>query len=543
MGSIISILKSIRSRVSGASRKPDGERSSGNPVRWWPLPVVVLLSLLLIVFIWSSDAPSRQSQAFKTISVSILTVLALLIWWLFFSRTYLKIRLLVFAVFLLVFASSVGLLRVRGVSGDMVPILTWRWVEHSGMNTIVPDASSHDIDNVPLSSVEDYPQFLGPDRNAVLPEIPISRDWSQHPPRLIWRREIGEGWSAFAVVGNDAVTQEQRGELEVVVCYDLKTGQERWRHSDITRYETTLAGIGPRATPTIEKNRVYTLGATGILNCLELRTGRRIWSHDIIESHNAKMNHWGMSGSPLIIDSLVVVSAGGPAGRSLVAYHQESGRLVWGGGEDPAGYSSPMITRLAGVPQILIFNRANVASHDPVTGSLLWEHPWPEGVECVAQPVPLPGDRVFVSSGYGIGCKLFQIFRNEKGILEATLVWETTRLKAKFTNVVHRGEYLYGLDDGVLVCLDLTDGQRAWKRGRYGHGQVILVGDLLIVQAESGEIALVEADPNRFKELSSFPALRGKTWNNPALAGSYLLVRNDREAACYELPLDPAPDS
>ena len=543
MDSIISILKSIRSRVSGASQKPDGELSSGNPARWWPLPVIILLSLLLIVFIWSSDAPSRQSQAFKTISVSIVTVLALLIWWLFFSRTSLKTRLLVFAVFLLVFASSVGLLRVGGVSGDMVPILTWRWVERSGMNTIVPDTFLHDIDSAPSSSIEDYPQFLGPDRNAVLPGIPISRDWSKRPPRLIWRREIGEGWSAFAVVGNDAVTQEQRGELEMVVCYDLKTGQERWRHSDKTRYETTLAGIGPRATPTIEKNRVYTLGATGILNCLDLRTGRRIWSQDIIESHNAKMNHWGMSGSPLIIDSLVVVSAGGPARRSLVAYHQESGRLVWGGGEDPAGYSSPMITRLAGVPQILIFNRANVASHDPVTGSLLWEHPWPEGVECVAQPVPLPGDRVFVSSGYGIGCKLFQIFRNEKGNLEATLVWETTRLKAKFTNVVHRGGYLYGLDDGVLVCLDLTDGQRAWKRGRYGHGQVILVGDILIVQAESGEIALVEADPNRFKELSRFPALRGKTWNNPALAGSYLLVRNHREAACYELPLDPAPDS
>ena len=186
-----------------------------------------------------------------------MTVLALLIWWLFFSRTSLKIRLLVFAVFLLVFASSVGLLRVRGVSGDMVPILTWRWVERSGMSMIDSEASSHDIDNAPSYSVEDYPQFLGPDRNAVLRGIPISRDWSKRPPRLIWRREIGEGWSAFAVVGNDAVTQEQRGELEMVVCYDLKTGQERWRHSDITRYQTTLAGIGPRATPTIEKNRVY----------------------------------------------------------------------------------------------------------------------------------------------------------------------------------------------------------------------------------------------------------------------------------------------
>jgi outer membrane protein assembly factor BamB len=160
--------------------------------------------------------------------------------------------------------------------------------------------------------------------------------------------------------------------------------------------------------------------------------------------------------------------------------------------------------------------------------------------------VPLPEDRVFVSSGYGIGCKLFQIARDEDNQLKATLVWETPRLKAKFTNVVHRDGYIYGLDDGVLVCLDLANGQRKWKRGRYGHGQVILVDDpeirdengLLLVSAESGDVLLVEVNPNESKELARFPTLASKTWNNPALAGQYLLVRNDREAACYELPLE-----
>ena len=175
-----------------------------------------------------------------------------------------------------------------------------------------------------------------------------------------------------------------------------------------------------------------------------------------------------MSGSPLVLDDLVVVSAGGGEGKSLVAYHRDTGERVWRGGSSPAGYSSPLITTLAGVPQILIFNYGSVVAHAPNDGGVLWQHPWPSGTECVSQPLPLPGDRVFVSSAYGIGCKLFQIVRGGANQLVATLLWETPRLKAKFTNVVHRDGYIYGLDDGVLVCLDLADGQRRWKRDVMG---------------------------------------------------------------------------
>ena len=295
------------------------------------------------------------------------------------------------------------------------------------------------------------------------------------------------------------------------------------------------------------EDRVYTLGATGILNCLDLATGERVWSEDILYDNDAEIASWGISGSPLVLDDLVVVSAGGGAGKSLVAYHKDTGERIWRDGSSPAGYSSPLIATLAGVPQILIFNYGSVAAHAPNGGQILWQHPWPSGTECISQPVPLPDDRLFVSSGYGIGCKLFQIAHDEDNQLKATLVWETPRLKAKFTNVIHRDGYIYGLDDGVLVCLDLADGQRRWKRGRYGHGQVILVDDpdeirdengLLLVSAESGDVLLVEVNPNESKELARLPALASKTWNNPALAGQYLLVRNDREAACYELPLE-----
>jgi outer membrane protein assembly factor BamB len=186
----------------------------------------------------------------------------------------------------------------------------------------------------------------------------------------------------------------------------------------------------------------------------------------------------------------------------------------------------------------LIFNRGNVAAHEPESGRVLWQYPWPNNTECVAQPVPLAGDRVFVTSGYGIGGKLFQIRHAQNGDWQATLVYETSRLKAKFTNVVFYREHIYGLDDGIMVCLDPANGERKWKGGRYGHGQVILVEDVVLVQAENGEVVLVEATPDAHRELTRFAAIEGKTWNHPALAGPYLLVRNDREAACYELPVE-----
>ncbi len=518
---------------------------SKSRIRWLPAAIILVLTILAIILLWTVDAPHRQSRVLHTVLVLMLSFLLMLLWLLFFSRLRWEVRLLAFGAVVLILLLSIMLFRVKGFSGDLVPLLEWRWGEKAAesLTGSVPTAPLFP----PQAGGKDYPQFLGPHRNGTVQGIKLARDWSERPPQLLWRQPIGAGWSAFAVAGNSAITQEQRGEYEMVVCYDLHSGQERWNHSDRDRYEATPAGVGPRATPTIVEDRVYTLGATGILNCLDLGTGERIWSEDILYDNDAELASWGMSGSPLVLNDLVVVSAGGGAGKSLVAYHKDTGARVWSGGSSPAGYSSPLITTLAGVPQILIFNYGSVAAHDPDDGQILWQHPWPSGTECVSQPLPLPGDRVFVSSAYGIGCKLFQIAHDGDNLLKATLVWETPRLKAKFTNVVHRDGYIYGLDDGVFVCLDLADGQRKWKRGRYGHGQVILVddsdgsreeSDLLLVSAESGDVLLVEVNPNESKEVARFSALASKTWNNPALAGQYLLVRNDREAACYELPIE-----
>ena len=245
---------------------------------------------------------------------------------------------------------------------------------------------------------------------------------------------------------------------------------------------------------------------------------------------------WGISCSPLVLDTLVVVSAGGPDERSLVAYHRQNGAFVWGGGTDKAGFSSPRLVTLAGREQILIFNNHSVVAHDPQSGAPLWRQPW-DRAECIANPLPLPGDRVLVSSGYGIGAKLYQVNAAPNGELTTDIVWKSPRLKAKFANMVYRDGFVYGLDDGVLVCLDPQDGKRRWKRGRYGHGQLILIDDILLIMSESGDVLLVEARPDRHVELARMTAFDGKTWNPPAFATPYLLVRTDSEAACYELAL------
>jgi outer membrane protein assembly factor BamB len=256
----------------------------------------------------------------------------------------------------------------------------------------------------------------------------------------------------------------------------------------------------------------------------------------MLEDSGARLPSYGVSASPLVLDGVVVVAAGGPDGGALVGYDAATGALRWSGGNGSPAYGSPRHAVLAGLPQILVMNGDAVAGHDPASGRVLWRQAWPPG-ENTAQPVILPGDRVFFSTGYGVGGKMFRVRWDGAGGAAADPLWESRGLKAKFTTVVHRDGFLYGLDDGILVCLDAETGERRWKRGRHGHGQILLVDDLLVVSGEDGSVALVEADPEAWRELGRFAAIEGKTWNHPALAGPLLLVRNAREAACYELPL------
>ena len=496
-------------------------------IRWWPLWVFIILAILGTLVTWISDAGHRQDKIFLTAMIVIVTTILSILWLLFFSEMRRGVKFLSLTVIVLGVILGTNLFHFKGFSGDLVPIFEWRWQEDQ--TTFLSSS-----ENVPPPQISetDYPQFLGQNRNGVVSTTQLNLDWETHPPKLLWRRPVGAGWSGFAISKNSAITQEQEDDWEKVVCYDLHTGDVKWSHQNQARYHAPPAGIGPRATPTISGNRVYTVGSTGILNCLDFETGEQLWTTNIFEEHKAIAPRWGVSISPLVLEDLVVVSAGG-----AVAYHRETGEIAWVGYRNESGYSSPFLTTLAGVEQIVIFNQGLVTAHDPLSGELLWMQPWPTpSVECVSQPVPLPDDKLLVSSGYGVGAKLFQISRNPIGEFNVSTIWETIYLKAKFTNIIYYEGYLYGLDDGIFACINPADGTRQWKRGRYGHGQTLLISDVLLVLTESGEVVLVDPNPDSHIEHARFAPLKGRTWNTPALVGDYLLVRNDREAACYQLP-------
>ncbi len=513
-------------------------QNSNRKIRLWPAIVILTLAAVTLIYIWGfGDGGHRQDQVMKSAPVFFFAFLLLLIWFLFFSRLVAGKRFRSFLIVVAVVAAFFAIFRIQGVSGDLIPVFAWRWGGDNFQQLVgaANGATDTTADSENWLSPTDYPQFLGQNRDGVVSNFRLEADWKTNPPKELWRVDVGAGWSSFSVVGNSAITQEQRGALEAVVCYDLKTGKVKWSHVDSSNYANVLAGNGPRATPTIEAGRVYTLGATGVLNCLDFNSGRRLWSKNILKEFDGRANTWGVSTSPFILDSLVVVSTGSADDKSLIALHKESGEFVWGAGRHRSGYASPFIARFHDTDQIVMFNYEGVLGHDPATGAVLWHFEWPKGTEPIAQPLPIPGEKLFVSSGYGIGGAMLQIEKNESGGFAATRLWKTPRMKAKLSNMFYIDGYIYGLDDGVMACIELEKGQRKWKGGRYGHGQLLLVDKTLLIQAESGDLILVEPNPEKHAELARFEALNGKTWNHPTLAGNLLLVRNDQEAACYEL--------
>lgn len=510
--------------------------------RWWPLIAVGILYAAGLLWAWQIwAAPSRQGQVLATMAMTFLMIVGVLLWLLLLSRLPWKTRLLGLLGIAIAGVLLSKAVEIRGVYGDLIPILAWKWSPraHEMLDRNLPTGQGDPSAGVPVpeTTILDFPQFLGPNRNATLEGISLERNWEQTPPDLVWRQPVGAGWAGFAVVGDCAITLEQRGPEEMTICYDLDTGAVRWSHSDTTQFVDVVAGEGPRSTPTIIGGRVFSQGATGMLNLLDLGTGVPVWAVDIAKDNSTGVPLYGFAASPLIHrDNVVVVAPGAPQG-SLVAYDRETGEKRWNAGDDQGRYSSPTLLTLLGREQILLFNRGALRGHDPGTGEVMWEFPWPTETEVTSQPLALSENRVFLSSGYGIGSKVIELAVDTTDKWSAELVWESTSLKAKFTNVVVHEGSIYGLDDGILTAIDPQTGERHWKRGRFGHGHVLLVDKLLVVLSEKGEVVLVDPQPDEYVELGRFQAIEGKTWNPPALAGSNLLIRNATEAACYRLPL------
>lgn len=503
----------------------------------FPLFLTLLFGGLL-AWLWLTD------HVFRSGGLMILIPLWLMVtglWWALHRR---GVRLRRLGLFVLGFIALNGafrfLVRYEGsADGSAFPSLAWCWQKKQALSELHNIAGDSSANVAAPPGAADMPRFLGAKGDGLLPEPEWQTDWKKHPPREVWRIAVGAGWSGFAVSGGRALTHEQRGEEECVTCYDLATGKLLWSHADKARFDEAMGGIGPRATPTVEaaKGSVFTMGGTGLLNCLDLKTGVSRWSRLVPKDCDAAKNlQWGKSSSPLLIHDLVVAS-GGENGASLMAYRQNNGEIAWKAGNDGGSYSTPVLMTLAGREQIVTVNAGSVSGHEPASGNVLWKFEWPGMFPKVAQPVQISPERLLITSSYGLKSHALEIKAGADGRQSAAVVWKSSAPRTKFSSASASGTHAYALDEGTLCCVDLTTGERGWRDGRYGFGQQIRLGDAwLLLQAEKGFVTLIRANPDHLEEVSRLDALHAKTWNPPTLAGRWLLLRNDVEAVCYELP-------
>ena len=388
------------------------------------------------------------------------------------------------------------------------------------------------------SGPAEWPGFRGPNRDSVVRGVRINTDWSAAPPAQMWRRPIGPGWSSFSVRGDLLYTQEQRGNDEIVACYRVSTGEPVWRHADPVRFYESNGGAGPRSTPTIHKDRIYSMGATGLLNALDARTGKKFWATNTSSDTSRDVPYWGISSSPLVVDDVVIVSVGG----TLSGYDLGTGKQRWIGPLHGGSYSSPHLITIEGVPQVLILSAPGAVSVNPADGKLLWDYKWEGGA--IIQPAVTPDGDILInamSATGGSGTRRL-VIKRDGNTWTPEERWTSNGLKPYFNDyVIHKG-HAYGFDNNILACIDLADGKRKWKGGRYGNGQMVLLADqdLLLVTSEEGELALVSATTDQFKELARMPVFDAKTWNHPVVVGNVLLVRNGEEMAAYKLAADSA---
>jgi outer membrane protein assembly factor BamB len=528
-----------------APGKPAPGKRARRP-RWW-LPAAFLVlggAGLAVAWVVPLGDVEEVNRTMTIYAILVLTLLLTLGWLLLTRAT----RLATLITLVAVAGGAAAAIDGFKFTGDMWILFHFRWQPHHA-DLLEEHRQRQPRRDLPPVNVTvaptDNPEYRGRHRDGTVVGPRLATGWQAKPPRQVWEQPCGGGYSSFAIAGNVAVTLEQRRDDEAVVCYDLETGHERWIHKYPAKFSEAMGGEGPRSTPTIADEDVYALGATGLLHCLDVRTGAVRWQVNTLEGNANVM--WGLAGSPLVYKNVVLVNPGvqqeGAPRGTLVAYDRATGTPVWSAGKAHAGYSSPMLAKLGGREQVVLFDGEGVAGYDPEDGGKeLWRYPWQTNQNInVAQPLVVGPDRILISSGYTVGCAVLEV-KEKDGQWTATPAWPKAKqqsLRCRFTSPVLWEGHAYGLDEGVLVCVDVATGARRWREGRYGHGQVLVTNGVLLILGEKGELALVEASPQGHKELGRIQALEwepgGRTWNVPALVNGRAYVRNDSRMACYDL--------
>jgi outer membrane protein assembly factor BamB len=384
----------------------------------------------------------------------------------------------------------------------------------------------------------DWPQFLGPTRNAVSPETGLLLQWGEKGPPVLWTKDVGEGFSSPVVVGQRLIIFHRVGDEEVVECFDAADGKPKWKYAYATTYRDALGkGNGPRSTPVVADGKVYTLGAEGVLHCLEIEKGDKVWSRELLKDYKVKKSYFGVGTSPLIEGDLLLLNVGGK-GAGIVAFNKTNGKEVWKATEDDASYSSPVAATVDGVRHVVFFTREGVVSVDPANGAVRFSKHWRARIDAsvnAATPVVVAG-QVFVSSSYATGALLAKIKKD--GLEE---VWSNDdSLSCHFDTPVYHEGYLYGFDGreeggAVLRCVELKSGKVKWGEKGFGCGSLIVVDGNLILLSETGELVLLEPTPEKYKERARASVLTSPVRANLALANGRLYARDDKKLVCWDL--------
>jgi len=524
-----------------------------------------LLSVIAVAMIFVSRATIYETDhQFANIAGVlwglVAAVLGFLALW-FTSLVSLKLKLIFTVLPALLLGMFYLCFEYTGVTGEVLPSYRLRSFLRGKM-PVRPQRPQADSPVVPEGvRSHRFVQYLGNDRNGIVTEPMFSVAWDKKLPSELWRRPIGAGWSGFAVAEGIAVTLEQIDQEEALTALSLIDGQTLWQVKRPGRHFHALGGLGPRSTPTIVSGQdgwlVVALTATGHLLCVDLQTGRLRWEHQLLKLSDAaqvefeQAVNWGRAASPLVHKDRVVVPLGGAGKKvkgSLMACSLVDGAVLWTQGESQVSYSSPVLMNIHGVDQIVSVNEGTVTGHDWEDGRVLWSTEWPSsssGAACASQPVLLKGDRILVGKGYTQGSKVFEVAvdtQAAEGSDAERLVWSTKDvwaiskiLKTKFTSSIYFEGRLYGLSDGILECVEPSDGSRIWRGQRYGQGQSLMVNGSLLISSEDGRLVMVDSQTG--KPIAGMSVLEGVTWNTCAVAGPYLLVRNGTEAVCLTSPI------
>jgi outer membrane protein assembly factor BamB len=383
----------------------------------------------------------------------------------------------------------------------------------------------------------DWPQFLGPDRNGAAAG-PISENWGPSGPKVVWRKQVGQGFAGPAVVGNRVLLFHRVGNEEVLESLDAKNGMPAWRYGYPTTYRDDFGfDEGPRAVPVVADGIVYTFGAQGQLHAVDLVKGTRVWSEDTMKRFNVPKGFFGAGGSPLVEGGRVIANVGGDK-AGVVAFEAKTGKVIWAVTEDDASYSSGVAATIGGRRTAVFLTRDNLLGLDPANGMILFQRRWRARLAAsVNAATPLVvGDQIFVSAQYGPGAGVMRV---EGGKLVD--LWNSDEALSNHyaTSVYHDG-YLYGYHGRQeygpsFRAVDFKTGMVKWSQEQFRAGSVLLVGDKLLIVREGGEMILAPASPQAFKPIARAQILPAVVRPYPALADGYLYLRNENTLVCLDL--------